>query len=337
MYSLKRVEGIEVAYEVMVAGQLAASLEVSGWPKPGNVHRTSDFQDVRFEHFLAGSAALGPTLLEAGVRGVEIEVGVRTPSEAGVGELVEKAVLDVNRWHKAGNTHLGVILLFIPIALSAGMTMKAYGEIKPDTLRRNFRTIVESSTCIDAVKLYKAVNLAKPTWTGEVKLNDAPDLKDVEAEKKILEKKITLYDVMKTSARWDNLAREYTTSLQASVEVGYPTFLQTYIETHDVNTATVHTYLKLLEAFPDTFIARKVGLKYTRDIQEAVNLGIEKAKAISAKAGEALKLGGLKTRRGRRALTELDRELRRENLNPGTTADLTASTLMIALLSGLRF
>ena len=39
---------------------LASLLELSGWPKPGNVHRTKDFEDTRFEHFLSGIAAIQP-------------------------------------------------------------------------------------------------------------------------------------------------------------------------------------------------------------------------------------------------------------------------------------
>ena len=37
--------------KIQCCAQLAAALEVSGWPKPGNVHRTADFTDTRFEHY----------------------------------------------------------------------------------------------------------------------------------------------------------------------------------------------------------------------------------------------------------------------------------------------
>jgi len=54
----------------MRAAQLAACLEVSGTPKPGNVHRAFDFPDTRFEHFLAGGVALGPATREVAGGGV---------------------------------------------------------------------------------------------------------------------------------------------------------------------------------------------------------------------------------------------------------------------------
>jgi triphosphoribosyl-dephospho-CoA synthetase len=40
---------------------------------------------------------------------------------------------------------------------------------------------------------------------------------------------------------------------------------------------------------------------------------------------------------GRQALFKFDDELRSKGLNPGATTDLTVSSLMIAILYGLRF
>ncbi|MCX8171600.1 MAG: triphosphoribosyl-dephospho-CoA synthase, partial [Candidatus Bathyarchaeota archaeon] len=68
--------------------ELAAALEVSGWPKPGNVHRTRDHADARFEHFLAGSIALGPSIAAAALRGVMAAKGKINLSEVGVGRFI---------------------------------------------------------------------------------------------------------------------------------------------------------------------------------------------------------------------------------------------------------
>jgi triphosphoribosyl-dephospho-CoA synthase len=91
-----------------------------------------------------------------------------------------------------------------------------------------------------------------------------------------------------------------------------------------LNTAVVHTFLKILSEHPDTFIARKAGA--------------EKASEISVDAAKILKLGGLETTEGSRAIQELDRKLRASGnmLNPGTTADLTAAALALCVLSGYR-
>ena len=67
-----------------------------------------------------------------------------------------------------------------------------------------------------------------------------------------------------------------------------------------------------------------------------VEAGLAEAKRISEEAGEIMKLGGLLTEDGRRALNELDRNLAERGLNPGSTADLVATALFTAILTGLR-
>jgi triphosphoribosyl-dephospho-CoA synthase len=91
-----------------------------------------------------------------------------------------------------------------------------------------------------------------------------------------------------------------------------------------LNKAIIHTFLKVLAEYPDTFIARKTG--------------IEKAKEVSAKARKILELGGLETSLGRKNLHEFDEALRRSSndLNPGTTADIVAAALALCILNGYR-
>ena len=125
------------ADDVMRCAQLAAAIEVCGWPKPGNVHRTVDFPDTRFEHFIAGAIALGPTMREAALKGMMVGLGKLEIDKVGVGKLVKSAVSDVNKWHKGGNTHLGVSLLFTPLAVAAGLTYSTNGRIEAEDLRGN--------------------------------------------------------------------------------------------------------------------------------------------------------------------------------------------------------
>ena len=49
--------------------QIASVLEVSGHPKPGNVHRTRDFPDMVFEDFLISGVVIGDTMKKAAKRG----------------------------------------------------------------------------------------------------------------------------------------------------------------------------------------------------------------------------------------------------------------------------
>ncbi|MCX8191278.1 MAG: triphosphoribosyl-dephospho-CoA synthase, partial [Nitrososphaerales archaeon] len=127
--------------------------------------------------------------------------------------------------------------------------------------------------------------------------------------------------------------------LRISFEIGYPEFVRVYEVTGDINTATVHTFLRILAKVPDTFIARKVGFEFTRNVREAVKIGLPVAEEVSKEAREILRVGGLMSDEGRKRLIILDGRLRgsRKILNPGTSADITGASLMIAILSGLRF
>jgi triphosphoribosyl-dephospho-CoA synthetase len=93
----------------------------------------------------------------------------------------------------------------------------------------------------------------------------------------------------------------------------------------------------LLSCFADTFIARKVGLKHTLYIDKAVRIGSDETQWVSRSASEALKLGGLTALEGKAEILKLDDRLRKEALNPGTTADLVGACLMVALLCGWMF
>ncbi|MEM2601173.1 MAG: triphosphoribosyl-dephospho-CoA synthase, partial [Candidatus Hadarchaeales archaeon] len=134
---------------------------------------------------------------------------------------------------------------------------------------------------------------------------------------------ISAYEVMRICSGWDDVAREWVTDYSITFEFGYPTLVRIYKQTNHINTTTVQTFLELLAFRPDTFVARIKGRK--------------KAEEASQKARRVLEEGGMLTERGRRMVKELDEEFKGEDINPGTTADLTASSWMLALLlEGIR-
>jgi triphosphoribosyl-dephospho-CoA synthase len=68
----------QVGNYVASCAQLAALLEVSAYPKPGNVHRLHDFPTTKYEHFLAGSVAISPSINKVAQTGFEIKAGKKT-------------------------------------------------------------------------------------------------------------------------------------------------------------------------------------------------------------------------------------------------------------------
>jgi len=321
----------------MISAQLAAALEVSGWPKPGNVHRTSDFGVTLFEHFIAGSITLGPSCREAAFGGLKVNRGMIGLDEIEIGNCIKSAVTSVNSWHHGGNTHLGTILLFMPICAGAGY-LGAVELIEPASLRSATELVMEHTSTEDALNTYHAIIDSQVNGLGKLKESKYPDLTNKDATNDLVSNKLTLYDVMMASANRDNISREWITGMEITFQTGYTTFKSTYDEFKNVNLSTVHTFLTILSKFPDTFIARRVGLKKTQIIEDAVKIGMNTAQEISDRAAQVLKLGGLSTVEGKNAAIKFDDELKQAgtDMNPGTTADLTASSLLTALLCGFR-
>jgi triphosphoribosyl-dephospho-CoA synthase len=325
---------------IRASSQLAAILEASGWPKPGNVHRTKDHSDTRYEHFLAGSITLGSSAEEAAIKGSTATKGRLALAEIGVGRLVKTAVSDIAKSHNGGNTHLGTCLLFIPLAAAASIAHFDTGNISLKALQNNVIKVMQSTTPIDAVEVYEAITMvSSPRELGRTGSGGSPDLHDKKARMKILEQGISLFDVMKESSSYDTIAKELVTGMEISFKVGYEELTETFERTSNINTATVHTFLRILSKVPDTFIARKIGLKKVSNVRKAVKMGVPTIIWMSEKAKEILNIGGLTTQEGASLLWEFDSKLQSlgKDYSPGTTADLTASSLMIALLSGLKF
>jgi triphosphoribosyl-dephospho-CoA synthase len=306
--------------EIAAALELALLLEVSAYPKPGNVHRTRDFENTRFEHFLASAAALVPHFRLAALRGSKIAAGSIHSGELMIGERIKRAVESCAEWQRGGNTSLGAILLLIPISYAAGM-VPSRKALKAQEIRKNLRIVARGTNKVDAVNAYRAISHASPGGMGKV---PELDINDKDSLTRIRKQNISLFDIFRISSEYDTISSEWVRGFPVTFDIGLPFLVRELRATGDINTAVVDTYLRILSQVPDTLVARK--------------LGIGKAREVSLMAKRALKAGGMKTSRGRKEAEDMDKSLQRADhqCNPGTTADLTASTLSILLLSGYR-
>lgn len=266
--------------------QLALLLEVAGTPKPGNVDRRRDLDDLRFEHFLAGAVGAAP--------------GLRTAAAgAPVGEAFERAVAGMAR-QSAGNTQFGCLLLLVPLVRAA-----ARDDLSPD----GAASVAESTTVDDAVAFYRAfehvaVAVADPpAETPELDVRRGAD-----AESALRERGLTLVDVMELSAPADRNAVEWTTG-----------FEDTFAAASDVladdgppTDRAARAFLDLLADRPDTLVATQHGDEVAHEVAEqaAAVDDLDEAETLAA-------------------------EFAAEGINPGTTADLTAAALFVALERGL--
>ena len=203
--------------------QLAMMLEVTAFPKPGNVDRCHDYRDTRLEHFLASAIFSRPAF----------EHAEREPGS--LGSLIREAGKLAGR-HSGGNTHFGAFILLVPLV--------AGGDI-PGAKRLIGETGVE-----DAVEFYRAF--------GETNVRvieaDELDVRNPAAIDTIRKRGMTLLDIMKHSAGNDMIAREWVD--------GFPLTRRGADLLEDAGcgrNAIVSTFLELLSSVPDTFIVKEHG------------------------------------------------------------------------------
>ena len=285
------------ADEIAKIAQIASALEVSGYPKPGNVHRTRDYDDMVFEDFVISGIVIGDTIRKACT-----DVDVENPE---LGKYILQAVAETDRWIK-NNTNLGIVMMTTPIAVAASIS-ESFEDI-----RENVKLLMGNTSVEDACDLYDAINIADAGGMGD---QDEYDVASDSAKQELRDNNQTMYDVLKISAPWDMLAREMTSDMPAVFEIGYPTYHKLSNEKTQ-NEACVLTFLTILSQVPDTLISRKYGS--------------DDALKVSMMTRDLLKLSGSDDFMDK--VSEFDDFLYKNKYNPGTTADLTAASIFVSYL-----
>jgi triphosphoribosyl-dephospho-CoA synthase len=198
------------------------------------------------------------------------------------------------------NTNIGILLLMAPLSKKP-----FYSDPQE---RAELFSELQHLTVKDTELVYNAIRLANPGGLGEV-----PD-QDVRGEPTV-----TLLEAMRLASDRDLIARQYANGFADDFDFGVPAFLEGFERFGCVEAGIIHSQLRWLAEYPDSLIARKNGPEVAADVQR--------------RAAEVLRLGGLATPEGRAAGVALDRHLRSDGnkLNPGTTADLIAACLFVAL------
>ena len=267
--------------------ELALLLEVTSTPKPGNVDRTHDHPDLRFEHFVAGA--------------VGASEGLRMAAAGDpIGTSFERAVRGMAN-QRGGNTQFGALLVVVPLVAAARK-----GEITPESVA----TVVESTTVADAAGFYRAFEHVDVAVDDPPEGMDALDVRrGADAVPVLEERELTLSDVLEASTERDTLAREWVSGFPRSFETAER------IESGDgpVPDRAARAFLELLVDEPDTFVATTHDAATAREVRED-------ARAVL---------------RGEGSPETLADELVEAGVNPGTTADLVAAGLFVALERGL--
>lgn len=293
--------------EIAKLAQIASVLEVSGYPKPGNVHRNRDFDDMVFEDFLISGVVIGEAMEKAAISALTAKQKDDF-SKLSIGKYILEAVKETDKWI-ANNTNLGIMMMCIPIACSAAISNN-FNE-----LQDNIGLLMDNTTVEDAVNLYDAISLADAGGMGD---QEDFDVMSEKAKDELRANNQTMLDVLEISAGWDRLANELSSKMPVCFDIGYPVFSEIKSAEGSINKATVLTFLNILSEIPDTLISRK----YSDETAQKVSNEVKKL--LKSKNNDLFFIEKLK---------EFDEYLFVNKYNPGTTADLTAASIFIAYLA----
>lgn len=290
-------------------GETATLLEVSGYPKPGNVHRTQDFDDMTYEDFLISASVLRENLEIVAYNSSKYYPNLL--NKIHLGEAILRSVKSTNKLVNT-NTNLGISMLMIPISAGCGALINSENIYNLPSM---VDLIMKNSQADDALALVKAIVLSKAG--GMDNKTSKYDVNNSNTIDEIVRDNINLYDLLEMSAKHDKISYELVNGLPIISEYGYPTF--TKIDgKYSRNDVTLEIFLTLLANVPDTLISRKYGDDVAKD--------------VSNSAKNILKETEIGTDERLNQLKEFDTFLRNKKYNPGTTADFTAASLFVGLV-----
>jgi triphosphoribosyl-dephospho-CoA synthase len=281
---------------------LACLLEVTA-PKPGNVHRGADFEDLAFGDFMVSAVMVGEVFDRAGLS---------------VGELVLEAVRATQE-NVGTNTNLGIVLLIAPLVA----VLKT--KLATDSLfRGDVEACLQGLTTEDGRKIYAAIQLAQPGGMGEAGSQDVNDAVD----------DVDLMAAMKASQGYDSIARQYANGFEDIFGVGQMLLRQGRQLFPDLNSAIVFAHVAWMAQQTDTLIQRKCGKDVAKQSQTMARRAIDVIDPECLASGAPL--AQLDAESFWQRVGELDFWLRSDGhrRNPGTTADLIAATLFVAIWNG---
>ena len=202
------------------------------------------------------------------------------------------------------NTNLGILLLCAPLAMAA--------EEAPIDLRTALRLVVSRADLEDADATFRAILCAAPGGLSSASQYDVRAPATVPPAVAMAE-----------AAGRDRIAWQWAHGYADVFELGLAAHAAAWTRWQDSATATLAVYMEFLSAFPDSHVRRRHGpaiAERTRLEALAVLRRLQNSESPATLLPDLLRW---------------DAALKREGINPGTSADLTVATLFTHKLQTL--
>lgn len=170
-------------------------------------------------------------------------------------------------------------------------------SVNRKNMQQALDTLVRTATVGDAEHVAEALRISNARLGTPL---EGPDMRNEQVAVEIHKKGLTLPDLFLLSSSWDMIASEWVTGFPITFSCA-----KRLVEGDSVLTV----YMDILCNYPDSLVQRKFG----KEVAERI-----RSDAANMRSVEDMK--------------EWDALLHTEGINPGTTADLVASSIFVALL-----
>lgn len=236
--------------------------------------------------------------IEDFIKSAAASAAVIAEKGASVGERIFNAV-QATQTAVGLNTNLGLILLCAPLihaALHADVAL---------TLQQRLDLTLSQLSIDDAQLAAAAIVLAKPAGLGAADMHDVNSIP-----------KVSLLEMMAAAQDRDRIAWQYANGYQDILLLGVARYSAAMAKWQNEAWATTALYLRFLTQQPDSHIMRKYGEACAMAVvHEAAALELEYWATDNPKLMQ-------------KKLLAWDASLKKRNINPGTSADLTVACLL---------
>jgi triphosphoribosyl-dephospho-CoA synthase len=213
----------------------------------------------------------------------------------------------VTREQVGTNTNLGIILLCVPLACAAEMRAP-----KP-RLQQRVADVLEAIDMEDTAAIFQAILIASPGGLGSAPKHDVREAPSV-----------TILGAMAAAAGRDMIAHQYVSGFRDIFLTGLAALEAARDAGETGMWPTVFAYLSFLSSFDDSHILRRHGVAAARQVRDEA---VELLAQLSMPKTEAERID---------TLLSVDRTWKAEDLNPGTTADMTVAAYFASELMRLE-
>ena len=205
------------------------------------------------------------------------------------------------------NTNLGMLLLFAPLIRAA--------ECNTASLPENLHKVLQGLDHRDTHCIFEAIRCANPGGLGDSQRYDV---------NKKIQSGTTIQKAMQEASQKDLIAKQYATNFVDIFSLGLQQITSYFSCWNSMEWATVACYMMFMSKYADSHISRKFGYPIAEQIK--INaLPIAKKLQKKDNPTDAIEM-----------LMAFDSSLKNRGLNPGSNADLTATSVLAYYLSGSK-